>query len=257
MGKDLLAVDELAFFHHGRTLDDQEEFYDFLRNNWKHQLASFHLSSDSLIFPVLDKYIRIKRIDEEIDKKLKGNNTEAFRKELAKLNYQYSFYHVKRKEKDFIRFGDIFNLRESASDGEAESYLLNITAHCDCLKPDKTDYHFHFVRGTIALPETALKYATSDDYCFSFFYSDKDKEPRCISWEKKPFTIFISKKKRFFSRNTHIKVKIGKKFKYLFYEGTLLENYTQRIANKSFAHASRVGVDLAELKKESKKEAKK
>jgi hypothetical protein len=34
----------------------------------------------------------------------------------------------------------------------------------------------------------------------------------------------------------------------------LLENYAQRIANKAFAHANRVGIDLVQWKSKSNKE---
>jgi hypothetical protein len=129
---------------------------------------------------------------------------------------------------------------------------LNITAHCDCLRPQGINYNFHFVSGEGASLETALKKVNDEDQFYSFLIRNND--PLCISWKTKPFTIFIPEERRSFSSNQPIKVKIGKEFKYLFYEGTLLENYTQRIANKAFSHASRVGVDLAGFKNPEKKE---
>ncbi len=253
VGKDLLAVDELAFFHHHGTLKDNEEFYDFLRNNWKHQVALFHLNSDLKIFPVLEEYIKNNHINEQIDKKKKGSNPDCFRKELARLNYQYSFHHAVRKEKDYLRFGDIFNIRDSAESKSTrtDKYLLNITAHCDCLRPTKIYYHFHFVRGQKYNLNNALENATSDNHCFSFYF--RDNEPLCISWDTKPFTIYIPETNRFFSPESSIEINIDKETKFLCYEGMLLENYAQRIANKSFAHAARVGIDLLEWKVEHKK----
>jgi hypothetical protein len=245
VGKNLLDIDEPAFFHHRNNLPDKDEFYDFLRNNWKHQVASFHLNSDSMVFPVLEEYIRNNQIEERIDKMLQVN-IETFREELAKLNYQYSFNHAGRKKGDYLRFGDIFSFGESAKTNEVKGYLLNITAHCDCLRPDKINFNFHFVSGKVDLLKNALNNVNSEKYFFSFLF--RNHEPVCISWETKPFTIFIPEDKRFFSTNKPIEVQIGKESKYLFYEGTLLENYTQRIANTSFAHAARVGVDLVELK---------
>jgi len=255
VGKELLSIDELAFFHHKRTLSDKEEFYDFLRNNWKHQVASFHLNSDSKVFPVMDEYIDRNRINDTIDKRKNGDKEESFRQELAKLNFQYSFHHTERKERDYLRFGDIFSVRNSANAIDIDGYLLNITAHCDCLRPDKINYHFHFVSGKSDSLKNALKNINNEDDCFSFFCPKNI--PLCISWEIKPFTIFIPKDKRRFSPGFPIEIEIGKESKYLFYEGALLENYTQRIANKAFAHAARVGIDLVGWGNESKKESKK
>jgi hypothetical protein len=254
IGKDLLAIDEHAFFHHRNNLPYQDEFYDFLRNIWKHQVASFHPDSDSQVFRVLDEYIDKNRIQEKLRKILKGDKIEKFCRELAMLNYQYSFHHTVRKKGDYIRFGDIFTIRESSKAIDSEGYLLNITGHCDCLRPkQKINYNFHFVTGEYAPFKSALEKVDDENSSYSFLF--RNKEPVCISWETKPFTIFIPEDKRFFSANKPIKVQIGKESKYLFYEGTLLENYTQRIANKAFSHASRVGTDLAKLNisKESKK----
>ncbi|MGD2091173.1 MAG: response regulator receiver domain [Candidatus Aminicenantes bacterium] len=248
VGKNLLAIDEVAFFHHRNNLPNQDEFYDFLRNIWKHQVAYFHLNSDSMVFPVLEEYIRNNQINKAIDKIFKGDiiKIEKLRMEVAKLNYLYSFHHIERKKRDYIRFGDIFTISKSSKSVDTGGYLLNITAHCDCLRPDKINFNFHFVSGKTDLLKTALRNVNSEKYCFSFLF--RNHEPVCISWETKPFTIFIPEDNRFFSANKPLKVQIGKESKYLFYEGTLLENYTQRIANISFAHAARVGVDLVELK---------
>ncbi|MGE5343922.1 MAG: response regulator receiver domain [Candidatus Omnitrophota bacterium] len=267
IGKDLLAIDELAFFHHWFSLNEKkneneekflnEEFYDFLRNNWKHQVASFHLDFNSEVFQVMDEYIDNNKIDEKVAKrKNEGFEEETHRVELAKLNFQYSFHHSKRKEKDYLRFGDIFNIRDSEEATETEKFLLNITAHCDCLRPEKIENRFYFVSGEKAGLENALDKANNEDNCFSFFWSKVNQIPICISWHTKPFTIYISKEKRFFYPKRSIKVKIGEDDKYLFYTGALLENYAQKITNKSFANAARVGVDLVDWRKPKKKSKK-
>ncbi|MCP4147183.1 MAG: hypothetical protein GY757_05480 [bacterium] len=244
VGKGLLAIDELAFFYHQANLGDNEEFYDFLRNNWKHQVASFHLGTDSNVFPVMEEYVKKNRIAEGV--KL-AKQKPGFLEELAKLNFQYSFHHSDRKDSDYLRFGDIFSFRESMEDGIIESFLLNITPHCDCLRPEKINYNFHFVAGVEKEQKHALLNATSEKEYFSFLF--RNDNSLCISWITKPFTIFIPEEKGRISAIKIIKVKIEDKVKYLVYEGSLLENYTQRIANKSFAQASRVGVDLAEYRK--------
>lgn len=245
VGKDLLAIDELAFFYHRNHLSGKEEFFDFIRNNWKHQVASFHLDSDSEVFRVLDEYIDNNRIDKKLEQISKGHNRDEFMNELAKLNFQYSFHHTFGKDVDYLRFGDIFSIGKKQENNDSRRYLLNITAHCDCLRPDKIENKFFFVSGETEPLIFALEKVNDEKFCFSFFYSNN--EPVCISWETKPFTIFIPEKKRFFKKNKPIKVKNGSDTESLVYEGTLLENYAQRIANRAFAHAARVGVELAKF----------
>ncbi len=247
IGKDLLSIDELAFFHlyDKDKSQDKEEFYEFLRNNWKHQVAAFHLNSDSRVFEVLPAYIK----EEEIDKKLKDfreRNKDTFHKELAELNFLYSFHHQTKKKGDHIRFGDIFSVHNSKEAEETKTYLLIITAHCDCLRPKKINYNYHLVIGSRqdAL-RTPLKNATDDKGAFSFFKADG--KPISIEWITKPFTAFIPEEKRIISPGVPFEIRINGERKYLVYKGTMLENYTQRIANKSFAQAGRVGIDLAEL----------
>lgn len=249
IGKDLLAIDELAFFHLYRKdqSQDREEFYDFLRNNWKHQVASFHLNSDSKVFRVLPDYIKKEKIDDRLKRISDGSmQKEEFHKELAALNFQYSFHHREKKKGDYIRFGDIFSVHNSAKAEDTGAYLLNITAHCDCLRPQGINYNYHLVSGFLESSlKSALEKATRDEHALSFLI--KDGNPICIKWKIKPFTAFIPGKKRFISPGLPIKIRIDDKIRFLFYKGTMLENYTQRIANKSFAQAGRVGIDLAEL----------
>jgi hypothetical protein len=246
VGKDLLSIDELAFF--SPRLNDnkkigKEEFYDFLKNNWKHQVASFHLDSGSEVFAVLDDYISANSLKDRFEK---SKDKKPFIEEVGKLNYQYSFHHAGRKEKDHLRFGDIFSFRESGSDGDVIRYLINITAHCDCLRPKtKIKYNFYFVLGDNFSLKKGLEKATREDQSFSFLY--RNGGPVCISWKEKPFTIYLPDEKRFFYQDKPIKVRIEDEDQYLYYEGKLLENYTQKIANKAFANAARVGIDLVEL----------
>lgn len=249
IGKDLLAIDELAFFHlyQKDQSQDREEFYDFLRNNWKHQVASFHLNSDSKVFGVLPDYIEKENIDSQLKQiSNDGIRKEEFHGELAKLNFQYSFHHQEKKRGDYIRFGDIFSVHNPDEAEDTEEYLLNITAHCDCLRPQGINYNYFLVSGSLESSlKSPLKKATRDEHPLSFLIKDGD--PICIKWKIKPFTAFIPEEKRFFSPDKPIEIRLDDKIKFLVYRGTMLENYTQRIANKSFAQAGRVGIDLAEL----------
>ena len=124
------------------------------------------------------------------------------------------------------------------------SYLLCITPHCDCLRPSKINNYFYFVGGKEITPSQGLK--KGDTEFISFIKTEKGLY--CIEWEKPPFTIYISNKNNII--NPIECDLMGQKItlKHLTWQK---ENYTQRIANESFSHASRVGIDLAKIENES------
>ena len=123
------------------------------------------------------------------------------------------------------------------------SYLLCITPHCDCLRPSKINNYFYFVGGKEIKPSQALK--KGDTEFISFIKTEKGLY--CIEWEKPPFTIYISNINNII--NPIECDLMGQKItlKHLTWQK---ENYTQRIANESFSHASRVGIDLAKIENE-------
>lgn len=244
IGKDINEINELAFFHHQESLEPKEEaFYEFLSNMWKDEVSYFILNQKPVLFPALNDY----KDKNEIDRKLIEfrRKSDDVIENLAKLNYYYTTLRITHKERQKIRFGDIFCI-ENAGDSKLTldkidiSYLLCITPHCDCLRPSKINNYFYFVGGKEIKLSQGLK--RGDTGFISYIKTEKGLY--CIEWEKPPFTIYISKENNIL--NPIECDLMGQKItlKHLTWQK---ENYTQRITNESFSHASRVGIDLAKI----------
>ncbi|MNR09302.1 hypothetical protein D3C85_1254980 [compost metagenome] len=136
-----------------------------------------------------------------------------------------------------MNFGDVF-LKEGT-----DEYYMCITALCDCLHPSNVKNNFFFVKGKLAVNlSDAIK--TGD----SGFKSFLDKE-KCVLWTSgeyiKPVQLHISQTEI----NNNIlntsfilnAVLTQLPLKYVF---SLKSSYAQRIANHTFAHPIRVGVDF-------------
>jgi len=322
IGKDINEINELAFFHHQKSLEPEEDgaFYEFLSNMWKDEVSSFILNQKPTLFSVLDDY----KDKNDIDRKLTefSSKFEVVNENLAKLNYYYTTLRITHKERQKIRFGDIFCIEnvdlfnwdeiiendickkyliknfhvewletaqiEKSDDGRSIkfydednslffnlnnektkailtinnfltdefivkmednkpnlykidiSYLLCVTPHCDCLRPSKINNYFYFVGGKKIKLSQGLK--KGDTGFISYIKTEKGLY--CIEWEKSPFTINISNEKNII--NPIECDLMGQKItlKHLTWQK---ENYTQRIANESFSHASRVGINLAKI----------
>jgi len=319
IGKDINEINELAFFHHQESLEPDEDgaFYEFLSNMWKDEISSFILNQKPALFSVLNDY----KCKNEIDRKLNDfrRKSDDLNENLAKLNYYYTTLRITHKERQKIRFGDIFCIEnvdlfnwdeitendvfkdylinnfdvdwlsvaeikkiddktinssyEDKSilfkvDGENKkatltinevktdefivkkekgklnfykidiSYLLCITPHCDCLRPGKINNYFYFVGGKKIKLSQGLK--KGDTGFISYIKTEKGFN--CIEWEKPPFTIYITNENNIL--NPIECDLMGQKLtlKHLTWQK---ENYTQRIANESFSHASRVGIEIA------------
>jgi len=156
---------------------------------------------------------------------------------LAKINAFYNILDIKRTKKDTIKFGDIF-LRD---DNVERKFLLCITPHCDCLHPkENIDDMFHFIEGKQILLSDGLGKAEKEFISFIYY----ENHPISIEWHCRPFSIYIPKSKNHVGgAATKVKIKgAGTKIQYLC---TLRENYCQRIANHSFQHPLRVGINFA------------
>jgi len=242
IGKDINEIDELAFFYHQENTCEgaDSDFYDFLKNMYKEELSSFLLDQNPSLFNVLTDYKKENSINEKLQA-FRKNSTELL-PNLAKLNYYYSVQRIKHDQPRKIRFGDIFSIdfiKESLPTGEKNSYLLCITAHCDCLRPNKINDCFHFVGGKkITLNEGLEK---GDTGFVSYIKSEE--ELVCIEWDTSPFTIYIppdnnkiTKVIESYFSGKEISIK---------HITCLNENHTQRIANESFSWANRVGINFA------------
>lgn len=239
IGRELYDIDELAFFHYQKNLETGDDFYDFLRNCWKNQISSFNVIQHPKLFSILDEYKTKYNIEEKIEN-CKQNKLEYLQKELVKLNFQYSFVQSERKDNDIVRFGDLFSLSIKK---EKIGFLLCITPHCDCLHCDNIKNKFYFVFGH---DNTSIKdgLKSAEQGCYSFIV--RDKKPICIQWSRKPFTLYVPQDRN--NITNPIQVEYHGSGHLLDYIASQKENYTQRIANAAFSHASRVGVELASLK---------
>ena len=239
IGKDINEINELAFFHHQESLEPEEDgaFHEFLSNIWKDEVSSFLLEQKPRLFSVLNDY----KIKNEIDSKLEEfhKNPEDVIQNLAKLNYYYTILRITHVEPRKIRFGDIFHLKNANNSNIDFSFLLCITPHCDCFRPEKINNYFYFVGGKEIKLSRGLKIGDSG----FISYVKTDKGLVCIEWEINPFTIYISENNIINPIEFDL---MGQKItlKHLTWQK---ENHTQRIANESFSHASRVGIDLAKI----------
>jgi len=243
IGKDIDDIDELAFFHHKQNASPSEAFYDFLKDLWKAQAASFLYNKNSQlkIFDSLGDY-KTKR---GIDAKLTAFSADPIKHEqhLGKLNYYYNILKTSRPDKDQFRFGDIFRVYKN--DGtETNEYLLCITAHCDCLYSSvKINNQFYFVKGSKGNLTNALK---EGDTAFNSYILTGKNEVNIVEWLDKPFTIYVPNEKN--NIKADINVRIGEDDFNLKYHSTLKENYAQRIANKGFTYPLHVGIFYADKK---------
>ncbi|WP_319500343.1 response regulator receiver domain [uncultured Draconibacterium sp.] len=226
LGKELQRINENAFYHH--MIELGVEFENFIQELWKYDNTSFLNSFKSKVIENFEKFKNDNGIEENIDKQ--GD----IYKELAKLN---SYYNIAPKlfNSGRILFGDIFFVDDS------DIVLLCITAHCDCLRPQKINNNFFFIEGKINnLKGTHLK--DSDSGFKSFILIEN--EPKMIDWgDCKPFTLHIPEENN--DKKNPIVVLMNNQEVKLTYINTLKENYAQRISNNAFGYASRVGISFA------------
>jgi len=234
IGAEIGSIDEIALFYHQRQVTPTE-FLELLKNIWKEQASSFLYEKNIKILDVLEDYKTHRKIKDKVTRFLKTDKKNQ--ESLAKINAFYNSLDIKRTEKDTIKFGDIF-LREETVE---RKFLLCITPHCDCLHPENVDSMFHFTEGRkIDLNEGLGKKAEGGYLSFIYYVND----PISVEWCCKPFSIHIPESKnRVGSVAIEVKIKgVDTKIKYLC---TLRENYCQRIANCSFGHPLRVGINFA------------
>jgi len=208
-------------------------FYNFLLKSLTNELEQYCLNHKSKIFDKIEAYKSDKSI---IDEDLILSAT--LNKELAKLAYHISCVEQKDTTNREIRFGDIF-YRDI--EGGCKEFFLCITPHCDCLRSlEKIKNNFHFSKGNSCILEQALRNAETGYYSFVSI----DQVTYAIEWQCKPFTLYIKEE----VNNTNLlkSCYCGNNID-LSYLTLLKENYTQRIANNSFGHSNRVGIDLPHI----------
>lgn len=179
-------------------------------------------------------------LDNDFLNKISKRRFNVSAEDISTLNTFYNGSFIKNKTK--LNFGDIFQ-RENTNE-----YYMCITALCDCLHPENVKNNFFFVKGN---PADNLGTAiSSGDDGFKSYVDNKT----CILWTigdyVKPFQLHISNttivndiiKPLIISNSTLNEITL----KYVF---SLKSSYAQRIANHSFAHPIRVGVDFVKNNK--------
>jgi hypothetical protein len=223
VGKDLDAIDEKALFHHMKSADPPQEFYDFLKDLWKAAIFEPLQNRDFEVFSVLADY-----------QASKSDSQTPEIEALGKLNYYYNRSTVVRKDGARVYFGDIFRIEGNGN--LKGQFLICITPTCDCLRPGKVHGNFHFVKGC----KTDMKVAVRTGDRGYFSYIQEKGKAVCIEWQPKPFTIFIKDEHNSTSRE--ILIALGDTAYTLVYVDSIKENYAQRIANHSFSYPLRVGI---------------
>ncbi|RLT70624.1 hypothetical protein D7V92_04510 [Parabacteroides sp. CH2-D42-20] len=236
IGKGLSRINESAFFHHKQTIVPNEAFDEFLIELWENYNTAWLYKEKSSLLAAIDDYQKDKAEAKPSDE------------DLARLNYYYNIDHTILMSQRNIGFGDIFIIDQG--DDSKEQYILCITPHCDCLRPNKIKGFYYFVCGQTTKINRGLELADSG---FISFIQNRQEEIICIEWDLKPFTLHVCEKQRNISTSTAIV--FGDKVVDFRYCCTLKENYCQRITNKSFSNPIRVGISF--VKKEASESCKK
>jgi hypothetical protein len=240
MNKNIDAIDERAFFYHKNQLKPEASFFEFLIDLWKSEVTDviYHQKPILKLFnsEVLQDYIVNNELQQRIDEYAKDHNSDL---ELSKLNYYYNKLS-ERDKNDFLRFGDVFF--EVCEEGSSpKKFYLCITAHCDCLYPEKLDHLFYFVSGEDMKLKSGIK---EGDTGFNSFVKIGD-DHCCIRWSDKPFTIHMPDNCVLKDNFLACIAGEARELKYLC---SIKENYTQRIANRAFSFPMRVGIYFADKK---------
>ncbi|MCX5817437.1 MAG: response regulator receiver domain [Proteobacteria bacterium] len=240
LGRELNAINEDAFFYHQTCVegngDSGEQFSFFMKDIWNSQVVGDWHAHTPETLKVIESYKTKINFEQQLNKikEDKGNN---IKNDLARLNKRYSILNWEPKPPSSLRFGDIF--KTSCLD---IPYLLCITSHCDCFRPEKIKNHFLFVAGKEKNLKSGL--LTGEDGFQSFINGPND-GVLCIEWEGKPFSLHIDSAR--LNLKKPLKVKYKQQNIQIDFLCTQKENYTQRVANFAFGNAGRVGITIANL----------
>lgn len=240
IGKGADEITDSVLFHQWKK---KKSFFEFLMTIFKsHTVSHFDYKQGklkSLHDEFWTAYEAEKGITQKVEDIIKPENDGHLVKELLKLNLYYNVLHVKRSDHEKIKFGDVFtSIRNGNPDG---GYFLCITAHCDCLTPGNIRNNFYFVRGEAESTSVLVKKG-DDVFCT---YLSKGNEVIGVRWDPRPVVLRIANSE--LSDNKVTGVDGADDSFDLIYSCTIKESYAQRMANNSFAHAMRVGIDFAKF----------
>lgn len=235
IGTQFSKTDELAFFFHlenYRTLNNGEDYdlrsiYDFILKSWIGELHQQKINEQSRILQFAN--YRYETLSYKPPKVLSDTDGDLV-KELIRYCAYVSTSKVLERSDPSLRFGDIFN-----NTAKPDEFYLCITPSCDCLHTENIHDNFYFIKGSIYNNLRALIEAETGFHSFILV----DNEPKCIKWQCKPFTSFISQ-----NDMNRLKINYSGSEIQLQHQIILKENYAQRVANESFGYGHRVGVDF-------------
>lgn len=239
-GKGLGGITDRMLLHHWESYEEEniDNLIEFLVLCIKEDIAE-----------AMRTYIEAEKI-RELFKRNEDETETAKEQELALFNKILTFVSKEKlsnQERHQIKTGDIFKLKTDLhipkeKVGAVEEYIICVSQSCDCLRPTKIHNNYAFVYGSTDSVKlrTALKEIEKEgDYSI---ISDN----KAIKWDDSFLTVHIENNK--FNVNDDFVVKIENKDIQLEYVGGLKDFYAQRIVNKIFNHALRIGVDLPHLK---------
>jgi len=240
VGKDADMIKDEILFH---QLEKKEGFIDFLMNIIKSHTVSYFDHKQGRLKSVnrefWDSYRQEKHNEADISH-FNQDNAKILQ-EIKKLNVYYNILHIKKYPGSKLSFGDIFYTVDQHEKKDGRVFLC-VTAHCDCLNPkDNIKNNFFFISGS---KDDLNKLITEGDNVFCSYIKEEN-EVLGIRWMPRPVVINIQNSE---IMENKLKGSDGLLREYtLVYHSTIKENYAQRMANNSFAHAMRVGIDFASI----------
>jgi Response receiver domain len=236
IGKDADSIKDAVLYH---QRNKKSGFFEFLMGIVKSHTISYFDYKQGRLKSVhddfWDKYDEDNNVKLSLTELEKPESEAQLVDEILKLNLYYNILHIKRADGDKLKFGDVFYRKKDGG------FLLCITAHCDCLEPDNIKNNFFFITGS---RHDSAKMVKMGDDVFCSYLKDNGKII-AVKWNNRPVVLKITDSK---IAKLVLSGKDGKDEEYeLQYHSTIKENYTQRMANNSFAHAMRVGIDFAKI----------
>jgi hypothetical protein len=248
-------ISDQAFYHYSQQLKmnhGEEALTDaiseFIKNLYKDEIISKLNNDDAGLEQC---------IINEINKNAAYSNKDT---ELVKLNY---FFCINKDLKGInrrIQFGDVFFINDNEVKDKEQTHIetsnmfwLCVTPHCDCLRPQRINHNYLFIRGEEYGDNKSLKRAEKDNYSF---IKDGDRYIS-IKWQQRLNSIYIQENNDNMNENGTITAYYKNHEFVMKYICTLKENYAQRFANAAFSFNNRVGISYANLGFEDDREIEK
>lgn len=225
----------LGYFTKGLLDESIEAFDDFMKRLYRDEIMNC-LDGQEVSLP--------DRIIEDLKRDYSGINPNNYANQLMELNEKITVNHLYSGLRHKVDFGDIFVVEQ---EGDEKTFWLCVTAKCECLRENKIDNNYLFIKGEqIQSASKALKNAESG---FRSFVKYKG-EIVSISWFGKLRSVYIRSGENIIDGigKTVTGCYQGNDLNYT-YICNLKENYAQRMANEAFSEGNKVGITLAQIRK--------